>query len=501
MHNELLTPIQMARADQLTIAAGTPGIALMEQAGRAIVACVTDICSLQTPVLVFAGPGNNGGDGFVAARLLHQHGFSVTLGLLGERAELSGDAARAAKSWQEESHGKILAATQLNITKDCFIIDAMFGAGLQRPLTGTAADIVARINAAGVPVVAVDLPSGVNGHTGAIEGIAVIASHTVTFFRAKPGHYLLPGRLQCGSLHIAQIGIGAQVLDEITPNLWQNTPDLWADKWPIPSAAAHKFARGHTLGFSGSSHKTGAARMAAAAALRAGSGLVSLASPGSAMMVNANHLTTIMLNRIDTAAELSDLLVDQRYNSMIIGPGCGVGEPTREKVLAALAAGCACTLDADALTSFADDREVLAKAIAARPGRDVVLTPHGGEFARLFPDIAGDDKVTCARNAAAKVGATVVLKGADTVIAAPDGRAAINTNAPPWLATAGSGDILAGFIAGLLAQSMPGFEAAAMGVWLHGAAGKSAGIGLIATDLPDHLPAVFSALRVDLEQG
>lgn len=501
MHNELLTPFQMSRADQLTIAAGTPGIVLMEHAGQAIVECVTDICAPQTPVLVFAGPGNNGGDGFVAARLLHQHGFSVTLGLLGDRDKLSGDAARAAKDWQEQSHGKILAASQLKIPKDCLIIDALFGAGLQRPLTGTVADIVACINEAGVPVVAVDLPSGVNGHTGAFDGLAVNANHTVTFFRAKPGHYLLPGRLNCGTLHIAQIGIEAQVLSEIAPTLWRNSPDLWADQWPIPSVSAHKFARGHTLGFSGPSHKTGAARMAAAAALRAGSGLVSLAAPGSAMMVNASHLTTIMLNRINTAAELGELLADPRYNSMIIGPGCGVGAPTREMVLAALNAGCACTLDADALTSFADDRDALAKAIAARSDRDVVLTPHGGEFARLFPEITGDDKVANARRAAKKIGATVVLKGADTVIAAPDGRAAINTNAPPWLATAGSGDILAGFIAGLQAQSMPGFDAAAMGVWLHGAAGKLAGIGLIATDLPDHLPAVYSALRVDLEQS
>lgn len=501
MHNELLTPTQMARADQLTIAAGTPGIVLMEHAGQAIVECVVAVCTPQTPVLVFAGPGNNGGDGFVAARLLHQRGISVTLGLLGDQDKLSGDAARAAKIWHEETHGKIQSASQLKIPKECFIIDALFGAGLQRPLTGTAAEIVTRINNANVPVIAVDLPSGVNGHTGAIEGIAINATHTVTFFRAKPGHYLLPGRLNCGTLHIAQIGIEAQVLSEITPNLWQNSPDMWAKKWPVPSAAAHKFARGHTLALSGPSRQTGAARMAAMAALRAGSGLVSLASPGSAMMVNANHLTTIMLNRIDTADELAQLLADPRYNSAIIGPGCGVGATTREMVLVALDAGCAVTLDADALTSFADDRDQLAKAIADQPDREVVLTPHGGEFARLFPDITTNDKVDMARTAAAKTGATIVLKGADTVIAAPDGRAAINTNAPPWLATAGSGDILAGFIAGLQAQSMPGFEAAAMGVWLHGAAGNAAGIGLIATDLPMQLPTVFSTLLLDLEQG
>lgn len=487
---ELLTPSQMAKADQLTIATGTTGAELMERAGAAIVQRVVSLADLDMPVKIFAGPGNNGGDGFVVARLLTEIGYDVEIALLGDKQHIAGDAALAAQKWQKKIHG----VADLDLSTPCLIIDALFGAGLSRPLNAAAADLVNTINEANHPVIAVDLPSGINGATGACETVAIKASETITFFRAKPGHHILPGRAHCGELYIADIGIAQSVLSEINPQAWQNTPSLWQPNWPTPKIDGHKFTRGHVVALSGPLSKTGAARLAAMAALRAGAGLVTIASSSSAMLVNANHLTAIMLAKVNTAQDFAAILNDTRMNSTVIGPGCGVGQGTADKTCAALAAGCACVLDADALTSFVDDRGLLVEAISADPSRPVVFTPHSGEFARLFPELTGHDKLEQARAAAQIVGGTVVLKGADTIIAAANGRAAINTNAPPWLATAGSGDVLAGFIAGLLAQGMPGFEAAAMGVWLHGEAGSRAGIGLIAEDLPAQIPAILRQL-------
>ncbi len=370
------------------------------------------------------------------------------------------------------------------------VIDALFGAGLDRPLTGRAAALAAAMTD-GPPVLAVDLPSGVDSDTGAILGVAVRAAATVTFFRKKPGHLLYPGRALCGQLTLADIGIPAAVLAAIRPTAFENGPALWGAALRAPAADDHKFRRGHALVVSGGMTRTGAARLAAGAALRAGAGLVTLASPPGALAVNAAHLTAVMLRRIDGAEDLAAALADPRLTAVALGPALGTGEPERALVEAALAAPCPAVLDADALTLGAAEPERFFAAIAARPG-PVVLTPHEGEFARLFPDLAGKPRPESARAAAARAGASVVLKGPDTAIAAPDGRLAINSNAPPWLATAGSGDVLGGIVAGLLAQGMPGFEAAAAAVWLHGEAGSEAGPGLIAEDLA---PALRPALR------
>ena len=349
------------------------------------------------------------------------------------------------------------------------------------------------MNAGPTPVLAVDLPSGLHADTGQPLGEAVRAAATVTFFRKKPGHLLYPGRSLCGRVMLADIGIPAAVLAVVAPRTFENTPGLWSDAYRPPSPESHKYLRGHALIVSGGMTRTGAARLAAGAALRAGAGLVTLASPGSALAVNAAQLTAVMLRRVDDAAALGEALAEPRVTAAALGPALGTGERERAMVEAALAAAPPLVLDADALTLCAEAPQACFAAIGARPA-PVVLTPHEGEFSRLFKDLADGPKPGRARAAAARSGAVVVLKGADTVIAAPDGRLAINGNAPPWLATAGSGDVLAGIAAGLLAQGLPGFEAACAAVWLHGAAAAEVGPGLVAEDLGAALRPVLRGL-------
>jgi hydroxyethylthiazole kinase-like uncharacterized protein yjeF len=333
----------------------------------------------------------------------------------------------------------------------------------------------------------------------------VKASETVTFFRRKPGHLLLPGRLHCGPVHVADIGIPATVLEQINPHLFVNAPALWGDCFPMPHLDGHKYSRGHAVVVSGDVSHTGAARLAARGALRAGAGLVTLATPRKAVEVNAAASLAVMVRAVDGAAELSKFLSDPRLNAVVLGPGGGVGRPMRDKVLAALSGKRSVVLDADALTSFEGDPASLRKAIKAKGAANAVLTPHEGEFRRVFNGI---DKVLKVNSkyertiaAARYLKAIVLLKGPDTVIASPDGRAAMSENAPPWLATAGTGDVLAGMVAGLLAQGMPPFEAACAAVWLHGEAGNQAGPGLISEDLPEALPAVYRRLFASLARA
>jgi hydroxyethylthiazole kinase-like uncharacterized protein yjeF len=490
---EVLTTAEMERADRLTIAAGTPGFALMLSAGQAVAEAAMDLVE-EGPIVVVAGRGNNGGDGFVAAAELAARGREVSVILLCERDSLQGDAASAARGWKYP----VLPFNPQAIGKPALIIDALFGAGLNRPAKGEPYEMIEAINANGAPVIAVDLPSGINGDSGAVMGIAVRATETVTFFRRKAGHLLLPGRIHCGRVRVADIGIDPRVLEEIKPKTFENIPQFWREAFPVPRIDTHKYARGHAVVVSGDIAATGAARMSARGALRAGAGLVTLASPRDALAVHATALTAVMVRAIDTVAEFAELLSDRRLNTCVIGPGAGVGERTRDFVLAALSNQRGLVLDADALTSFAEAPDRLFEAIKASPDPQVVLTPHEGEFPRLFSDISNKhplrSKLERVRAAAERSGAIVLLKGPDTVVASPQGRAAIASNAPPWLATAGAGDVLSGMIGGLLAQGVPAFEAASMGVWMHGEAAREAGPGLIAEDLPEVLPAVFRRL-------
>ncbi len=486
---ELLTSEEMSAADSLAAKHGTPGLTLMENAGRAVADVARRLVKPGSRVVVLCGPGNNGGDGFVAARHLKRASYDVRLYLIGPRDALKGDAADMARRFD----GPVREMTPDAIESVHLVIDAMFGAGLSRPLSGIAAEMVEAVNASSVPVLAVDVPSGLDGSTGSAAGDVIAADHTITFFRRKPGHLLMPGRALCGDVTVAPIGIPAEVLGEVAPKTWANAPALWLPLYRWPELAGHKYRRGHAVAVSGPAHQTGAARLSARGALRIGAGLVTVASPLDALDVNANHLTAIMLKPFEGAVGLAEVLADERKNAVMVGPGAGVGEATAELVGAVLESGAAAVLDADALTSFTGAVGDLASMIVQRPSRPVVMTPHDGEFQHLFGE-RGGSRLERARAAAERSGAVIVLKGPDTVIASPDGRAAVNENAPPWLATAGSGDVLAGFVTGLLAQGMPGFEAACAAVWLHGECAAMFGPGLIAEDLPETLPRVLQRL-------
>jgi hydroxyethylthiazole kinase-like uncharacterized protein yjeF len=496
---ELLTNAEMADADRRTIAGGVPGTQLMERAGAAVADAVRARFREGSRVVVVAGPGNNGGDGFVAARLLAGMSYRAEVLLLGDVARLKGDAASAAQTWLACS-GEIATAEPAALAGADIIIDALFGAGLDRPVEGQARTMIDAMNASPVPIVAIDLPSGINGTSGMVMGEAVKASQTITFFRKKPGHVLLPGRLFCGSVSVADIGIADQVLTDIRPLAFENTPQLWARSLPRPQLSGHKYDRGHAVIASGPSWSTGAARLAARGALRAGAGLVTIASPRDSLSVNSATNLAIMVRPVDGAGELTHFLADPRLNAFAVGPGFGVGEDTCACVLAALAGERGVVLDADAITSFAREPQRLATALQRRgvAGQTTIMTPHEGEFSRFFGSLNEKAKVGTkldrARLAAKLTNAIILLKGADTVVAAPDGRAAIAANAPAYLATAGAGDVLTGIVLGLVAQGMPGFEAAAAATWLHGEAALSFGPGLVSEDLPECLPRVYRAL-------
>jgi NAD(P)H-hydrate epimerase len=476
----VLSTAQMAAADAAAVAAGVPGRVLMANAGRSVADAIIARFA-PAAVVVLCGPGNNGGDGFVVARLLEQAGWPVRLALLGERNRLKGDAADAARAWQ----GDVAPVEPAALAGASVVVDALFGAGLARPLEGAAREMVAALKQARLPVVAIDLPSGLHGDTGAILGDAAPARLTVTFHRPKIGHLLLPGRSLLGELVVADIGIPEAVDRAIDIRLWANAPGRWRAHLPRRTAASHKYSQGHALVLGGGEASSGAARLAARAALRAGAGAVTVLCPQAAVAVYAGQLTAIMVAPFADDAGFGQHLADPRRTAILLGPGAGVGEALRRRVGLALASGKVCILDADALTSFAEEPAQLFEQIQA----PCLLTPHEGEFARLFK-LEGD-KLARARAAARQSGAIVLIKGADTVVAAPDGRAVIQPDAPSSLATAGSGDVLAGIALGLAAQGMPLFEAAAAAVWLHAAAAAQHGPGLIAEDLSEALPAVL----------
>jgi ADP-dependent NAD(P)H-hydrate dehydratase / NAD(P)H-hydrate epimerase len=489
----LLTTAQMAQADQLTVASGISSTALMENAGRPVAQAIMQRWTPR-PVLVLCGPGSNGGDGFVAGRRLAEADWPVRVASLVPREQLRGDAAHHAALWR----GPLEALTPAALDGAELVIDALFGAGLSRALEGAAAQTLAAAAARQLTIIAVDVPSGLMGDTGMDLG-AVSCVLTVTCFRKKPGHLLQPGRSLCGELVVADIGTPASVFEQLCPDSFENDPTLWADALPTLRSDGNKYSRGHALVWGGWP-TTGAARMAARAAARVGAGLTTVAVPETALSTYAAALTSVMVSPVAHAEDFDRLLKDDHHSAFLIGPGAstntGTGADTRTRVLAMLQTARPTVLDADALSIFKDDPQSLFAAIVG----PCVLTPHEGEFKRLFKGVVDgvvnspSDKLTRARAAALASGAIVVLKGRDTVIAAPDGRAIINSNAPPTLATAGAGDVLAGMVLGLLAQGMAPFLAAAAAVWLHGAAAAHFGTGLLAEDLPDRLPDVFRRL-------
>ena len=490
---EVLTPEEMTECDRRAIAAGPfDGFALMERAGAVVAALILERFPAAAHVDVLCGPGNNGGDGFVIAELLRRSGVAVAVYADGPPREGS-DAALAAAACSVGPQP--LAA--FTPSPDGLVVDALFGAGLARDLDDSVRRVIELVEAAGVPVVAVDLPSGVSGETGQVLGAAFRAALTVTFMRYKPGHLLLPGKLACGEVVVADIGIADAVVASIASTCFENRPGLWRSRLPSPGVDTHKYSRGHVAVFSGGASATGAARLSAMAAARIGAGAVTLLSPSEALAANAAHLTSIMLRRADTLEAMLAFLEERQPAAIVYGPGLSPDAETARMLFRLLdrwQKPAPAVIDASALTSLAREPDLLAAPPGGRAG-GLVITPHEGEFSRLFPDLSKEkipSKLERARLAAQRVDGVVVYKGPDTVIAAPDGRAAINTNGTPLLATAGSGDVLSGILAGLLAQKMPAFEAACAGVWIHAEAAGRFGPGLIAEDLP---PALLPVLR------
>ena len=487
----LLSTQEMYAVDAASIAAGVSGVELMEAAGRAVAVEIRRRYSCG-PVAVLCGPGNNGGDGFVTARYLAEAGWPVQLALLGDVSALKGDARVMAGRWP----GEVGVLSPKAVEGADLVVDAVFGAGLTRDVSGAARAAIEALANSGLPVIAVDIPSGIHGDSGAVLGCAAPAQLSVTFLPRKSGHVLMPGRTYCGEVVVADIGTPSHILEALESTCWENDPDLWLGQYPWPRPEDHKYSRGFAVVVSGGSASTGAARLAARAALRVGAGLVGLIGPREALPIYASGVTAVTTTSFEDAGGFDTYISDGRRNAVLLGPGNGVNRATRSRVLAALTLKKSCVLDADALTVFQERPHDLFDAIAS----PCILTPHAGEFARIFSAEILDlpNRVERVRRAAAISGAVVLLKGADTVIADPDGRAVINTNAPPDLATAGAGDVLAGFAAGLLAQGMSPFEAACAAAWLHGAAATAFGPGLIAEDLEAELPGVLRALKEKL---
>ncbi|MGD1887841.1 MAG: NAD(P)H-hydrate dehydratase [Cohaesibacteraceae bacterium] len=501
---ELLTPAQMGDCDRFAIDAGTPGALLMEAAGRAVADEAVSMVPPGSSILVLAGPGNNGGDGYVAARHLAGAGHTVAVSSLGDPAALGGDARNAFEQWA----GDVFPAQAIlpRLPDHALIIDALFGAGLARSLKGEAAGLIAAVNTGTAAVLAVDLPSGIDGTTGQVRGVAIKADRTITFHRLKLGHALFPGRVHCGTVRCTDIGLSERALDHAGYSARLTGDYLVGHVEGRWRADLHKYHRGHALIVGGPPERIGAAFLAGNAALRAGAGLVTLALPAACLVGSLGIAPQLLRAECNTAGDLSQLLADRRISCCALGPGLSPDEVTRQMVYAAIDGDVALVLDAGALTAFSGQTETLFERIKNRQG-PVVLTPHEGEVGRLF----GRDKLGEATSrfdagcdAAERSGATVVLKGPDSVIAAPDGGPQarfINGNAPPWLATAGSGDVLTGILAGLLAapraadRSMDSIaELVALSVWLHGEAGQVAGPSLTAGELEPALKQVLNQL-------
>jgi hydroxyethylthiazole kinase-like uncharacterized protein yjeF len=494
MAQQILTPDQMATADRLAAEHGQfDSPALMANAGAAVAAEVLKRYPAASAVHVLCGPGNNGGDGYVVARLLAEAGMRVAVWALA-RPKRGTDAFSAARHCPLEPRPLKEFAPE----PGSLVVDAIFGAGLSRPLTGAARLAIDKCS--GLPVVAIDLPSGVSGLTGQVFGSAFSAELTVTFARLKPGHLLEPGSTRCGELVLADIGIPDSVIAETGANCFRNGPALWLDQLPRLAADTHKYRRGHVAVFSGGPSATGAARLSAIAAARAGAGAVTMLSPADALAVNAAHLTSIILREAGSLEEVADFLGERKPAALVFGPGLATKPKVARFAVDMLArlthSPCTIVFDASALTAFARDPGPLFAAAHREQAPGIVLTPHDGEFARLFPDLGAEpSKLERARAAAQRANAIVLYKGPDTVIAAPDGRAAINSNGTPLLATAGSGDVLSGLIAGLTAQGMQPFDAACAAVWVHAEAAREFGFGLIAEDLPLVVATVLGRLH------
>ena len=483
---ELVTTAQMRAADAHAIASGIAGTTLMERAGAAVASAILARWAPR-PAAILCGPGNNGGDGYVIARLLAQNGWPVEVFALGEVAALKGDAAHMARLWT----GKVTPLAAFKAERFALVVDALFGSGLSRPLDGMAQEASRRLSESDCGVVAVDVPSGVDGDESGSEGLCVKADLTVTFHRLKAAHLFHPARAACGEIVLADIGI---------PDGWREGTGALPDIVQLPrialpdtshDSAAHKHGRGRLCVLAGPPGATGAARLSAMAGLKAGAGLVTLLCPPASLMEAASASLAVMTKSI-REEDFAKTLSLHRASALVIGPGAGLNDTLKERVLAVLSTDIPAVLDADALSVFAEDQKALLAALHDR----AVLTPHTGEFERLFPGLlaASANPTDAARAAAQQSGAIVLLKGPASVIAHPDGRIAVNIHASGRLATAGSGDVLAGLVGALLAQGIAPFQAAQSAAFIHGEAGYHLPPGGTAEDLLDMILAALESL-------
>jgi hydroxyethylthiazole kinase-like uncharacterized protein yjeF len=492
-NHTLMTAEQSQTADAWAQANGQSLIDLMEQAGRAVAETVVDYAdkpeNFTDEIIILCGPGNNGGDGYVAARYLKDWGYRVHI----MRAENdmepdSADASAMALRWT----GSIDEFDDARIKVAAIVVDGLFGVGLTRPIEGAYADIIRAANESDVFRIAIDIPSGLSADTGCqLSDACFMADATITFTCRKPGHLIAPGRFISGGLghiRIADIGLPEQFFDACPSTIFENDPTLWSAFYPHAGPYSHKYDRGHMLVLGGREPALGASRLASLAGLRIGAGLVTLAAPSETYNVQASTLTDVMVRRMDSNFGFIGMLADKRINTVLLGPGAGVHEKTAELIFETLKKNKKLVLDADALSSLVGRLSQL----QSFGKQEIVFTPHEGEFKRLFPELPFEEnRLNAVRHAAKQTGAVIALKGVSTIVAAPDGRAAINVCAPAWLSIGGTGDVLAGITTGLIAQGMPIFEATCAAVWLHSQAGMKAGKGMIASDLLQTLVEVL----------
>ena len=452
--------------DKMAVDKGASLSDLMETAGKRsakiiINEIIPKIKNFNKKIYVICGPGNNGGDGFVVAKYLKEEGISIRILSLNSEKELNNVVMQKLKDLDTELEN----IREISFSEADVVVDAIFGVGINRPVNKNYVKVFREINKESKLIVSLDIPSGVDTDTGLLMPEAIKADHTIAFVYPKLCHYLLPAKKYVGNVHVVDVGIPISVTSKIEKGykLHLNSPDYWISDFRWPTEDDHKYKRGHVLVQSGPESSTGAARLAAISALRIGAGAVTLSSSREALNVNATHLTSVMIKEINNSKEFFNFIDQKKINSLIIGPGCGVNKFTKELTLNALNYKISLILDADAISSFGEESDE-------------------GEFNKIFGNLKGS-KVERTKSAAIKSKSTVILKGNDTVIASPDGEVIISDKTSPFLATAGSGDVLSGICGGLTAQGIKSFKAACAAQWIHSSIGLIAGPGLIAEDM------------------
>ncbi|VAV90167.1 NAD(P)H-hydrate epimerase / ADP-dependent (S)-NAD(P)H-hydrate dehydratase [hydrothermal vent metagenome] len=485
----ILTTKNCYQADKQAIASGITPVTRMENAGSGAAESITARYE-KCKTLILCGPGANGGDGYVIARKLHEAGWSVDVMAL--TAPVAGsDAEFMAQQCPVDASSRVRQLpTDIEL-----IVDCLYGAGLNRALDADTTQLIHQVNQHKSPVVAIDLPSGIFGDSNGGFAPCIVADTTITFAVKKLAHVLEPERSFCGVVEVVDIGFPDGMISDMPEVALENSPCLWSQIPVQPGAQSHKHNRGRLWVGCGGHLQTGAARLAARAGLRIGAGWVMLGGSKKAMQVCAAHETSIVLQTRPKHQSMAKTLQTSPVpDCVILGPAGGIGARMRADILDVLRSGIAAVLDADALRVMSAEPEVFFELC----NENTVLLPHEAEFLGLFPDLnqTFGHKINRVKAAASRAGCTVLLKGADSVIANATGRAVVNTKTSAWLATLGTGDVLAGMVGGLMAQRVGGMDATCAAVWIHGALGQNLGAGLIAEDLPNEIPNILKNMAI-----